>query len=43
MELSHTFFTLNYNIKGYIQQQFECAKEARRLYHIIRNPTTDNY
>ena len=42
MELIHTISTVKDNIMGYTQRKFECSKEERRIYHIIRNPTTDN-
>ena len=43
IELIHMISTVKYNIMGYIQPQFECAKSARRIYHIIGNQTTENY
>ena len=39
MEISHTISAVKDNRKGYTQQQFEPAKEARQIYHIIFHPT----
>jgi hypothetical protein len=35
--------TVQENKKGYTQRQFEDAKQARKLYHIIGCPTTENF
>jgi hypothetical protein len=31
------------NRKGYTLRQFKCAKEARKLYHIVGTPTMNNF
>jgi hypothetical protein len=31
------------NCKGYALHQFEHAKEARKLYHIVGTPTMENF
>jgi hypothetical protein len=35
--------TVAENRKGYTLQQFERAKEARKLYHIVGTPTMNNF
>jgi hypothetical protein len=35
--------TVTENKSGYTQRQFERAKEARRLYHIVGTPTLENF
>ena len=40
---SNLITTVNENRKGYTLRQFERAKEARRLYHIVGTPTMDNF
>jgi hypothetical protein len=35
--------TVAENRKGYTLCQFERAKEARKLYHIVGTPTTNNF
>jgi hypothetical protein len=35
--------TVTENKSGYTQRQFERAKEARRLYHIVGTPTVENF
>ena len=39
---SNLIITVTKNRKGYMLQQFERAKEARKLYHIIGMPTMEN-
>ena len=40
---SHLIGTVTENRKGYTLRQFERAKEARKLYHIVGTPTMDNF
>ncbi len=40
---SNMITTVNKNRKGYTLRQFERAKEARKLYHIIGTPTMENF
>jgi len=44
-EYESTFMvqTTEENKKGYTQRQFERAKQARKLYHILGCPTVENY
>ena len=35
--------TVKENMMGYTQRQFENAKQARRLYHIVGCPTVENF
>jgi hypothetical protein len=35
--------TVEENRKGFTQRQFECAKKARKLYHIMGAPTVANF
>jgi hypothetical protein len=35
--------TVSENKKGYTTRQFERAKEARKLYHIVGTPTMENF
>ena len=35
--------TVNENKLGYTKRQFEDAKRARRLYHIVGCPTVENF
>ena len=43
MELIHMIYNVRYNCKSNRQKQFERAKEARLIYHIIGNTTPNNY
>jgi hypothetical protein len=40
---SNLISTVDENRKGYTLLQFERAKEARKLYHIVGTPTTNNF
>jgi hypothetical protein len=40
---SNLVTTVTENKSGYTQRQFERAKEARRLYHIVGTPTVENF
>jgi hypothetical protein len=40
---SNLISTVAKNRQGYTLHQFECAKEARRLYHIVGTPTMNNF
>jgi hypothetical protein len=40
---SHLISTVAENRKGYTLRQFERAKEARKLYHIVGTPTMSNF
>ena len=40
---SHLVTTLSENRKGYTGQQYDRAKTARKLYHIIGMPTVENF
>mgnify|MGYP002176679840 FL=1 len=43
LDTSNLVTTVNENRKGYTLRQYERAKEARKLYHIIGTPTMDNF
>ena len=43
LQLSNMIATVTENRKGYTQRQFEDAKRARRLYHIVGCPTVENF
>jgi hypothetical protein len=40
---SHLINTVKENRVGYIQRQFEQAKKARELYHIVGSPTIETF
>ena len=40
---SHLISTVNENRMGYTQRQFDRAKTARELYHIVGAPTVENF
>ena len=40
---SHLVMTLSENRKGYTDQQYDRAKTAWKLYHIIGMPTVENF
>ena len=40
---SNLISTVTENRQGYTLRQFERAKEARRLYHIVGTPTVENF
>jgi hypothetical protein len=40
---SNLISTVTENRKGYMLRQFESAKEARELYHIVGTPTMENF
>jgi hypothetical protein len=42
-ETTHMITTVKKNSKGYTQQQFNNAKRARRLYHIVGCPTVESF
>jgi hypothetical protein len=42
-QVSNMITTAQENTKGYTQRQFENAKRARRLYHIVGCPTVENF
>ena len=42
-EVSLAISSVSENRKGYTQRQFADAKRARRLYHVIGCPTTENF
>jgi hypothetical protein len=42
-EMKMMIQSVNENMKGYTQRQFEDAKQARKLYHIIGCPTVENF
>jgi hypothetical protein len=41
--MSNMITTVKENAKGYTQRQFNNAKQARRLYHIVGCPTVENF
>jgi hypothetical protein len=43
MESNLMVQTIDENKKGYNQRQFEDAKKARKLFHIIGYPTVENF
>ena len=42
-EMSNLISTIKENRAGYTQRQFERAKTARELYHIVGTPTVENF
>ena len=40
---SHLVTTLSENRKGYTDRQYDRAKTARKLYHIVGTPTVENF
>ena len=40
---SHLVMTLSENRRGYTDRQYDRAKTARKLYHIIGTPTVENF
>ena len=43
VQVSNLVSTVSENQKGYTQRQFENAKRARKLYHILGCPTVENF
>ena len=43
VEMNNMISTVKENRKGYTQRQFDAAKRARKLYHSLGCPTTENF